>query len=303
MSQKNDTITLLLALLLTAGILGLGFWWFTNKSNFKSEKLINNNSQEKTSINNQTPTFAPPINVPQGTTIKINGSTSMVQINQALKNRFEQQFPDTKVITNAQGTTKGIELLKAKNIDLAAISRPLTTEEQDRGLASVPIAQDAIAIVVGINNPFRRSLTQNQVIDIFKGKISNWSALGAENRPIRIINRPEISGTRQVFQELVLQGNDFERSPNLFTMERDATTPILQALDNDGISYATYNQVANQTTVRTVPIDGLTPEASNYPYHRTLFYAYLTPPSSQVTAFLGYVFSPQGQETVNTSSK
>jgi phosphate transport system substrate-binding protein len=313
MSQKNEAIPLILALLLTAGILGTGFWWFTNKSDFNLNNLNstidNDTTQENQDINNQTvpssskpqTSFAAPANVPQGTTIKINGSTSMVQINQALKTRFEQQFPGTKIITNAQGTNQGIELLKAGNIDLAAISRPLTAEEQNQGLATVPIAQDAIAIVVGINNPFRRSLTQNQVIEIFQGKITNWSALGSENRSIRIINRPEISGTRQVFQETVLQGGNFGNSPNLITMERDATTPILRALSTDGISYATYTQVANQRTVRTVAIDGLTPEANNYPYQRTLSYAYLNPPSSQVKAFLGYLLSPQGQEIFDIS--
>lgn len=310
MSQKNDNISLILALLLTAGIFGTVFWWFTNKSSFNfnnSNSTINNNNiQENQNINNQTiatvsssqTAFVLPANLPQGTTIKINGSTSMVQINQALKKRFEQQFPGAKVITDAQGTNQGIKLLQTGNIDLAAMSRFLTTEEQNQGLATVPIAQDEIAIVVGINNPFRRSLTQNQVIEIFQGKITNWSALGGENRPIRVINRPEISGTRQIFQEIVLQGSNFGRSSNFIIMEREATTPILRALATDGISYATYNQVANQRTIRTVPIDGLTPEAINYPYHRTFSYAYLYPPSSQVTAFLGYVLSPQGQKTI-----
>ncbi|MHC5671802.1 ABC transporter substrate-binding protein [Nostoc sp.] len=35
MSQKNETTVLALALLLTVGIIGGGFWWFTNNSGFK----------------------------------------------------------------------------------------------------------------------------------------------------------------------------------------------------------------------------------------------------------------------------
>ncbi|AFZ35016.1 phosphate ABC transporter substrate-binding protein, PhoT family [Stanieria cyanosphaera PCC 7437] len=310
MFQKNDNISVILALLLLAGILSTSFWWLTNKYSFNfknSNSTINNNNiQKKPNINNQntTPvsapqtTFGSSINVPQGTTIKINGSTSMVQINQALKNRFEQQFAGIKVITNAQGTNQGIKLLQSRQIDLAAMSRFLTVEEQNQGLATVPIAQDEIAIVVGNNNSFRRSLTKNQVREIFQGKITNWSALGGANHPIKVINRPEISGTRQIFQEVVLEGENFGRSHNFITMERDATTPILRALASDGISYATYRQVVNQRTIRTVAIDGLTPEAINYPYQRTFSYAYLYPPSSQVRAFLEYVLSPQGQETI-----
>ena len=83
------------------------------------------------------------------------------------------------------------------------------------------------------------------------------------------------------------------------TMERDATTPILRALETDGISYATYAQVANQQTVRIIAIDGLTPEANNYPYQRVLYYAYREPASLEVEAFLGYALSSQGQKAIS----
>jgi hypothetical protein len=46
---------------------------------------------------------------------------------------------------------------------------------------------------------------------------------------------------------------------------------------SDGIGYATYSQVADQQTVRVVPIEGLTPEAANYPFQRSLYYVYKTP--------------------------
>ena len=68
----------------------------------------------------------------------------------------------------------------------------------------------------------------------------------------------------------------------------------------DGIGYATYAQVANQRTVRTVAVDGLTPEAANYPYQRTLAYVYQEPASPQVQAFLGYLASPQGKQAILT---
>jgi phosphate transport system substrate-binding protein len=310
-----------LALLITAGIVSSGFWWFTRKSGIDVTNLpiatdkntsqqppnnqtdnpsdTNNNREPVSSSSSAVNTFTPPTNVPQNTTININGSTSMVQINQAFKNRFEQQFPGTKVNTNAQGTNKGIELLKTRKIDIAAISRPLTSQEETEGLTAVPISKDAIAIVVGINNPFRRGLTQQQVVDIFQGKITNWSEVGGENQTIRLINRPSSSGTRQVFQELVLKGANFGNTNNFITLERDATTPILRALATDGISYATYGQVANQRTIRTVPVNGLTPEATSYPYERNLYYAYQQPASPQVQAFLGYVFSPLGQQILN----
>lgn len=111
-----------------------------------------------------------------------------------------------------------------------------------------------------------------------------------------MINRPDISGTHQAFKEMVFKGGSFGNLPNIETLQRDATTPLLQALKKDGIGYATYTQVANQQTVRTVSIDGLTPEAPNYPYQRSLLYVYKQPPNPAVQAFLGYATSPQGQK-------
>jgi phosphate transport system substrate-binding protein len=47
--------------------------------------------------------------------------------------------------------------------------------------------------------------------------------------------------------------------PNFTTLPRDETTPMLRALGNNGIGYSTVQQVANQQTVRIVPIDGMSP--------------------------------------------
>ena len=314
MSQKNETLTLLLALFITAVIIGGGFWWFTRKSGMELSNIQlgnQNNNQNPSqppnspsSPNSPSPqntsdtSFPPPSNVPNGTIVRIKGSTSMVQINQALKNRFEQQFPGTRVMTQAEGSSKGIQSLFAGSADIAAISRPLSNEEYEQGLVAVPVSQDAIGIVVGINNPFRRGLTNAQVIDIFQGRITDWSAVGGTPATIRVINRPNISGTYQAFQELVLQGGNFGNSPNFINMQQDVTTPILRALRTDGISYATYTQVANQRTIRTVSVDGLTPEAANYPYQRTLYYVYKSPASPAVEAFLGYVGSPVGKQAI-----
>jgi phosphate transport system substrate-binding protein len=242
--------------------------------------------------------FAPPASVPAGTTVKIDGSTSMVTINLNLKNGFQGKFAGTTVDTKANGSAKGIQDLVAGTADIAAISRPLTDREQGQGLAAVPVAIDTIALVVGANNPFTGGLTSAQVQDIFKGNVQDWSKVGGPAGPIKVINRPEISGTHQTFKEQVLAGANFGTEPNITTLDRDATTPLLQALGKDGIGYATFAQVVNQKTVRVVPVNGATPEAGNYPYKRQLYYAYKNPPNQVVKDFLGYATSPEGQKAM-----
>lgn len=305
MSQKNETAVLVLALLITAALLGGGFWWFSNNSSSDISKNNNENTpnqpQTPTTSNppNQTApvTFSLPSNVAKGTTVRIEGSTSMVQINQALKNGFEKQFPGTTVTATAKGTDAGIQALQQGSVEIAAVSRPLTPQETAQNLVAVPVTKDAVAIVVGEKNPFRKGLTSAQVVGIFQGQITDWSKVGGTPGTIRVINRPPDSGTHQAFKELVLKEGTFGITPNIETLPQDATTPLLQKLQTNGIGYATFAQVANQRTVRTVAVDGLTPEATNYPYQRILYYVYKQPPTPQVKAFLGYATSPQGQQT------
>lgn len=245
----------------------------------------------------------PPTSVPSGTVVKIGGATSMVQFNKALKMAFEQKFPGIRVETSASSSNKGLADLAAGSIDITGISRELTAADKDSGLVAVPIIKDKIAIVVGKNNAFTDGLTSAQVAKIFTGEIKNWSEVGGKSLPIRPILRPIESGTHQSFQDLGLQEKNFGSGGNFKVLERDATTPLLQALGNDGIGYATYAQVANQTTVRVVAIDAVTPELTSYPYRRTLAYVYKHPPNDAVKAFLGFVTSNDGKDLITQQSQ
>lgn len=291
MSRKSGPPPIVFILLLFF-VLGAGYWWFFMRKQAPVSTSVGGNMTTTT-----TP-FPLPTTVARGTTVKIDGSTSMVTINKNLKNGFEKQFPGTKVESNGNGTDQGIEDILAGKVDIAAASRPLTEQEQSQGLKSVTITQDAIALMVGKANPFNQGLTSSQVADIFQGKINNWSAVGGPSVTIRVINRPVISGTHQIFKELVLKGANFGTTPNITTLPRDATTPLIQSLGIDGIGYATFAQAANQKTARVLSIDGLAPDVGSYPYQRSLYYIYKDPANVGVKAFLGYATSPQGQQVL-----
>jgi phosphate transport system substrate-binding protein len=247
--------------------------------------------------------FPQQASVPAGTTINIDGSTSMVLINEALKADFIKIYPGTSVNTAATGSDNGIQALLGGSVNLAALSRTLTAEEQGRGLAAVPVARDRIAIVVGVANPYHRGLSRSQLEQIFRGEISNWVTFGGSDRAIRVLNRPSVSGTNKAFRTIVLGGGDFGTAPNITTLARDATTPMLRLLGADGIGYATYGQVADQQTVRVLAIDGNTPEADSYPFQRPLFYVYRQPPDTAVKAFLGLALSEDGKKRIAAAVK
>ncbi len=296
-------------ILIFLALVGGGYWFFFRKP--KAATVPPQPGVEAVQPGNSTqgaaPTAAPanftlPASIPAGTTVTIDGSTSMVLINEGLKAGFQQQYPGATVNTSATGSDNGIQALLTGSADLAAVSRALTPQEQAQGLVAVPVATDAIALVVGQNNPFQRGISAAQAGQIFTGQIDNWATLGGPSAPIRVINRPPVSGTAQAFQTMALGGQPFGNTPNIITMDRDATTPMLQQLGTNGMGYATFEQVADQQTVRVVPIDGLTPEAPTYPFKRSLYYVYRDANNPAVQAFLGYALAPQGQQMITTAN-
>lgn len=288
-----------------AGVLALasgGYALFANKSNspipiFNSANSLNNTNSGQPKSEIKLP-FDPPATVAAGTAFKVSGSTSMAQITQALKIGFEKKFPGVQVVNGASSSSQGLKDLAAGSIDITGISRELTTDEKAQGLTSIPIVQDKIAIVIGNNNDLRTGLTSDQITKIFTGEVTNWSQVGGKSLPIRPILRPINSGTHQSFQKIGLQGKQFGTGGSFKILARDATTPLLQALSNDGIGYATFAQVANQSTVRSIAIDGILPADANYPYKRSLAYVYKGQPNDAVKAFLGFATSSAGQESI-----
>lgn len=69
------------------------------------------------------------------------------------------------------------------------------------------------------------SLTKQQLIDIFTGKITNWSEVGGPDEEVVLVTRPTSSGTRATFQKYALDGN--EEASNA-SMETDDSGVLLQ---------------------------------------------------------------------------
>ena len=328
MAQQNNNGPLAtFALLISLALMGGGVWWLVNRLELfgasepnggETPVLANNPGASGQAIAptaaglpsapipnsavNGPPSgstgFVLPQSIPQGTVIRVGGATSMVQISQVLKQVIEQRYTGVTVQSNAEGSGAGLTAIAQGTLDVAGTSRPLTPRETQAGLTAVPVVSDAIALVIGKDNPFTGSISPEQVAQIFQGQLTNWSQVGGANQPIHVINRPPISGTHQSFKALVLKGQPFGTTSNITTLERDATTPMLRALGNDGIGYATSAQVANQQTVRTIPINGKTIYAADYPLKRALSYAYRQPPNPAVQAFLGFALSPDGQNAI-----
>lgn len=246
--------------------------------------------------------FSLPDTVPKGTTVRISGSSSMATISQALKQRFETQYPETSINIGYTESATGLQDLRDRKIDLAAIGRPLTAEEKAQGLVAIPVTRNKIAIVVSPTNPFRGNLTTTQFAQIFRGEITDWSQVGGAPGAIRLIDRPDTSDTRQAFQNYpAFQATPFASGATATKTREDSTEAMLQDLGTNGIGYAIANQLVNQPSVRIVPMHTTLPDDPRYPFSQPLSYVYKGTPSPAIAAFLGYATSPAAQSIIQTA--
>lgn len=247
-----------------------------------------------------TPTFQLPESLADNTSLTIEGSTSMVVITRTLLQRFEATFPGVDATLVEQSADTALQRLQAGDIDIAAIARPLTDEEKAQGLTAVTVSREKIAIIVGQNNPFQGDVDSETFVEIFRGTIANWNQLGGPDLPIRLVDRPDISDTRRALGDYELFGGDLTTGDNRQPVADDRTAAIVDALGDNGISYAIASQVLDQDNVRVLSMHGTLPDDPRYPYSQPRNYVYMEgtslPPA--VEAFLALATNADGQAAV-----
>ncbi len=247
----------------------------------------------------QTAAFKLPASVAQGTTVRVDGSSSMAAVNTVLKQRFEQQFPGTQVNVAANGAPAGTQAVLNGQVDVAAIGRPLNDAEKAQGLKTVPVGRDKIAILIGANNPFSKSLTIEQFAKIFRGEIKNWSEVGGANVPIKFVDRPDSSDTREAFKSYpVFKQAKFATGATAVKLNEDTIQAVVANLGNNGISYATANQLKGLSGVKAVAMHGTQPTDPRYPFSQALYYVYKDGANPAVQAFLGLATASVGQSAI-----
>ena len=78
-------------------------------------------------------------------------------------------------------------------------------ETKGVSLIETPIALDAFVFVVHKSNPVK-TLTVNEIQEIYTKEITNWSEVGGNNVDIKVFTRPRNSGSEEVFREVVMKG-------------------------------------------------------------------------------------------------
>jgi phosphate transport system substrate-binding protein len=248
------------------------------------------------------------------TTILNKGSDTLVNLALAWAEAYAAEHPDVRISVTGGGTGTGIAALINGTVDLANASREMKEEEiadaEKNGVDPVQhvVARDAIAVVVNPTNPVSE-LTIQQISDIYTEKITNWSEVGGEERPIVLLSRESNSGTYVYFLENVIrmgEKSDLLFSPNTLLMpsSEGISEEVRQnpnAIGYDGLGYVTPDQktiaVASGAQGPYVLPSVETVNDKSYPIARSLYIYSNGQPKGVLKAYLDWVLT-DGQEQV-----
>lgn len=264
MSQKNETTILVLSILITAGLIAGGFWWFTRKSGVDLNTINSGNSKTPQTGSKQSSgnTFTSVEDVPTGL-FNYGGSTSWAPIRLVVDSSIQAARPELRLryvepSSASPGSGTGIQSLIDGQLAFAQSSRPILDQElsraQQRGftLKQIPVAIDGLAVAVNpnLNIP---GITVEQLKSIYTGKINNWSQMGGPNILIKPYSRRIADGgTVELFVQDILGGQAFSSNVEFIS----TTTQALQKLAGSpgSIYYASAPEVIPQCSIKPLPL-------------------------------------------------
>ena len=242
------------------------------------------------------------------TAITLAGSTSVEPFAELLAEHYMAQHHGVEISVQGGGSSAGIRAVTSRICAIGMSSRELNPEE--KGLVEIPIAHDAIALIVNARNPVRQ-LTMEQARDVFAGRIRNWQELGGPNRRITAITREEGSGTRASFEEKVMvvgipktkdgKPNPAAFAPDALVQDSNGSVREIVASDPAAIGYISAGLIDER--LAAVALDGVTPteagiRTGRYPVVREYLFLSCGEPTGTAKAFIDYVLSDSGQRAL-----
>ena len=142
-----------------------------------------------------------------------------------------------------------------------------------------------------------KSLTKQQLQDVFTAKVTNWEDVGGPDEPIVLVTRPTTSGTRALFTELALGGKEEASNKSL---ETDDSGTLMQSVaqTKGAIGYVALSYLVNNKDVAAIAIDGVAPTLENtyngtYPVYGYEHMYTKGEAKDAVKAFLAYIQSDE----------
>lgn len=195
--------------------------------------------------------------------IKIDGSSTVYPITEAMAEEF-QKAQKVKVTVGESGTGGGFKKFCRGETDISDASRPITQKEMDMckeaGIQYIelPIAYDALTVVVNSKNDWVKSLSVEELNMIWKpgSSVKNWKQVNAAypDKAMGLYGPGTASGTFDYFTEAVNGKSKSSRTD--YTPSEDDNVLVQGVSGNVGglayFGYAYYEE--NKDKLRAIPI-------------------------------------------------
>ncbi len=254
--------------------------------------------------------------------IRINGSSTVFPVSQAVGVEFDALHPDVDVTVSGAGTGSGFKDFVVRQIDLWDASRPITEdekkqcEEKDLKYVEFTVAIDGLSVVVHPENNWVDDLSVAELHALFRpeSQVMKWSDLreGFPAEKIKLYTPDSESGTYDYFNEVI---NGKAKSCRSDVSPSTNDNILVSGVSGDkyslgyfGYAYYTANKAklkalgirAADDAPPVAPTDESIETGEYRPLSRPLFvyasHGGLKRP--EVREFLKYYLGPAGQEIV-----
>jgi phosphate transport system substrate-binding protein len=213
----------------------------------------------------------PAVKSQDSTTIKVDGSSTVYPITEAVAEEFQiEKKGAIQVTVGLSGTGGGFKKFCSADAgirtDISNASRPIKAEEMEACKAAgveyieLPVAYDALTVVVNPQNPIE-SITVEELKKIWEpaaeGKITKWNQVNPswQDSPLTLYGPGTDSGTFDYFTDEINGEEGASRSD--YTPSEDDNV-LVQGVANDPnalgyFGYAYYEE--NQDKIKAVAID------------------------------------------------
>lgn len=202
----------------------------------------------------------------------------------------------------AEGSSTGVAAVIDETADLGMSSREAKKTEESKALLKgvkmtpIEVAKDGIAVIANENNPMD-AISSREVEKIFTGDVENWSSINGVSGGISIYTRNTSSGTYAVFQKMALRKRDYAPASQKMAGNEQIASEV--AKNANGVGYVGLAYLSTPG-IKTLPVDGVTPEKASYPFARPLYFYRNGNKDLRpiVQEFVDFCLSKEGQKIV-----
>jgi phosphate transport system substrate-binding protein len=199
--------------------------------------------------------------------IRIDGSSTVAPLTEAIAEEFQAENPDVKVTVGTAGTGGGFEKFCAGETDISDASREIEPEEvaackkDGIGYEDVHVATDALTVMINNENPVS-CLTVDQLSAVWgpDSKLSNWSEIpGLEeefDEELALFGPGTDSGTFDYFTEEINGEEGATRKDYNNVGENDNATVTGVEGSPGGMGYAGFSYYTeNEGKLKALEVD------------------------------------------------